>query len=174
MFSGKTERLIARLRQARAAGRRVAAFKHVIDDRYDATHLVTHTQDRFSALRARDAADIERTAADAEVVAIDEGHFFGRALVEAVRRMVAAGKTVVIAGLEYDAWGRPFEPMPSLAAMADDVIVRTAPCRRCGRPAHYSQRLVAVTSNLLVGGAEAYEPRCERCFEPILGPPPVE
>src|SRR5262249_61718435 len=129
--------------------------------------------DRSAPLRAGEAADIEGTAADAEVVAIDEGLFFGRRLVEAVRRMVVAGKTVVIAGLEFDAWGRPFEPMPSLAAMADDVIVRTAPCRRCGRPAHYSQRLVAVTSNLLVGGGEAYEPRGEQWFEPIPGPPPV-
>lgn len=172
MFSGKTERLIARLREEQAAGRRVAAYKHVIDDRYDATHLITHKQDRFEARRARDAADIERQAADADVIAIDEGHFFGKPLVDAVRRMVAGGKTVLIAGLEFNAWGGPFEPMPALAAMADDVIVRTAPCKRCGRPSHYSQRLVAVTSNLLVGGAEAYEPRCEACFEPLPGMPP--
>ncbi len=172
MFSGKTERLIARLRQEQARGRRVAAFKHVIDDRYDATHLVTHKQDRFNALRAKDAADIERTAADADVVAIDEGHFFGTPLIDTVRRLVAAGKTVLIAGLEFNAWGGPFEPMPTLAAMADNVIVRTAPCRRCGKPAHYSQRLVAVTSNLLVGGAESYEPRCADCFEPLPGAPP--
>jgi thymidine kinase len=172
MFSGKTERLIARLRQEQAAGRRVLAFKHVIDNRYDPTHLITHTQDRFAALRARDAAEVVRTAADADVVAIDEGHFFGPALVDAVRRMVAAGKTIIIAGLEFNAWGRPFTPMPELAALADDVIVRTAPCKRCGAPAHYSQRLVPVTSHLLVGGSEAYEPRCARCFEPLPGEPP--
>lgn len=172
MFSGKTQRLIARLCAAAGAGRRVLAIKHVIDDRYDATHLITHDEQRFPASRARSAAEIERLAADAETIAIDEGHFFGRELVAVVQRLLAGGRDVVVAGLEFNAWGRPFEPMPTLAAQADAVHTHTAPCRRCGEPAHYSQRLVPVATDLMVGGAEAYEPRCERCFESLPGDPP--
>lgn len=174
MFSGKTERLIARLRAARGEGRRVAAFKHRIDDRYDATHLVTHTQDRFDAQRATDAAEIERLASDAEVVGIDEGHFFGSALIDVVRRMVAEGRRVIVVGIDRDAWGRPFKPMPQLAAMADEAEQTTAACRRCGATARYSQRMVPVEANIMVGGAEFYEPRCERCFEPLAGRPPEQ
>ena len=55
MFAGKTERLIAFLREAQKAGRRVRAFKHAIDNRYDATHLVTHRNDSFPAVAVRDA-----------------------------------------------------------------------------------------------------------------------
>ncbi|MEE8169323.1 MAG: thymidine kinase, partial [Phycisphaerae bacterium] len=73
MFSGKTEQLIRRLTEAEQAGARVRAFKHVTDDRYDAIHLITHTQLRFPALRAANADDVERRREDANVVGIDEG-----------------------------------------------------------------------------------------------------
>lgn len=176
MFSGKTERLIARLRAADREGRRVVAFKHKIDDRYDATHLITHTQDRFNAQRAHDAAAIENApdTAAAEVVGIDEAHFFGLPLVETARRLRAAGKRVIIVGIDNNAWGKPFTPLPQLAALADEVIQCTAPCRVCGKPARFSQRMVPVTSNLMVGGAESYEPRCDNCFTPLPGHPPEE
>lgn len=174
MFSGKTERLIARLRAAQREGQRVAAFKHRIDDRYDATHLVTHQQDRFDARRATDAADIMQQSNSADVVGIDEGHFFGRPLIEAVRTLVAAGKRVIVVGIDNDAWGRPFTPMPQLAVMADEAIQATCPCRQCGAEARYSQRMVAVTDSLMVGGAESYEPRCAKCFQPLPGPPPAD
>src|SRR5438045_859765 len=106
MFSGKTERLIARLRAAQREGRRVVAFKHVIDDRYDATHLITHTQDRFPAHRATDAESIARLAGNAEVIGIDEGQFFGMDLVEMVARMAESGRRLIIVGIDFDVWGR--------------------------------------------------------------------
>lgn len=170
MFSGKSERLIARLREAQRRGLRVRAFKHVIDDRYDADHLITHTQDRFEATRAADAAAIERGAGDAEVIGIDEAHFFGAALVDVVRRLTAAGRRVIVVGIDRNAWGLPFEPMPALAAMADEVVQASAPCRGCGAPARYSQRMVPVMSDCMVGGAESYEPRCVAHFQPLPGP----
>jgi len=174
MFSGKTERLIARLRDARESGRRVAAFKHRIDDRYDATHLITHRQDRFEAQRAADAADIERQSRDAEVIGIDEGHFFGAPLIAVAERLVAAGRRVIVVGIDNDAWGRPFTPMHQLSAVADEVVLAVTKCTRCGADARYSQRLVPVESNLMVGGAESYEPRCRACFQPLPGPPPAQ
>lgn len=171
MFSGKTERLIARLRGAQGEGLRVVAFKHRIDDRYDATHLITHRQERFDALRAADAGEIERQAGAADVVGIDEGQFFGRGLVEVVRRLLARGQRVIIAGIDHDAWGRPFEPLPELAALADEDVLAAAPCTKCGADARYSQRMVAVNSDFMIGGAGDYEPRCEACFEPLSIPP---
>jgi thymidine kinase len=174
MFSGKTERLIARLRAAQRDGRRAAAFKHRMDDRYDAVHLVTHQQDRFEARRAADAAEIERLSAGADVIGIDEGHFFGPALLDVVRRLVGRGARVIVAGIDHNAWGRPFRPMPELAALADEVTLTAAPCRVCGAEARFSQRMVPVTTSYMVGGADAYEPRCARCFVPLPGEPPEE
>ncbi|HEY3246342.1 MAG TPA: thymidine kinase [Phycisphaerae bacterium] len=170
MFSGKTEELIARLRAAQRAGLTVRAFKHHIDDRYDPDHLITHRHDRFDALRVPDAEAIARHRQDAQVIGIDEGHFFGEPLVAVTRRLAAEGRRVVIVGLAHDAWGRPFAPMPQLAALAADVTCKYAPCCICGAVAVYSQRMVAVTDRCMVGGADAYEPRCAEHFQPLPDP----
>ncbi len=44
MFSGKSEELIKRIRRAQIARRRVQIFKHGCDIRYDATSIVSHSQ----------------------------------------------------------------------------------------------------------------------------------
>lgn len=171
MFSGKTEWLIHRLRREQAAGRRVRAFKHAVDVRYDAEHLITHTDERFPATRAADADALLELAGDAEVVGIDEGQFFGGALVRVVRELAARGVTVLVAGITHDAWGRQFEPIPQLAALADEQFLRQAPCAVCGRASPFTQRMVPVRDGQMVGGPEEYEPRCVEHFEPLPGPP---
>ena len=174
MFSGKTARLIARLRAAQRSGRRVGAFKHRIDDRYDADHLITHIQDRWPAVRVKGATDVIERCSQLDAIGIDEGHFFGRPLVGAVRELAEAGKRVIVVGLEYDAWGRPFVPIPQLMELADEVLHMYAACRVCGGQARYSQRMVPVDSNVMVGGADLYQPRCQRCFVPLNSPPPEQ
>ena len=64
--------------------------------------------------------------------------------------------------------------MPQLAEMADQVHCLYTACRVCGGQARYSQRMVPVDSNLMVGGAGLYEPRCLRCFEPLTSLPPEQ
>lgn len=171
MFAGKTEYLIARLRQAALHGQRVKAFKHAIDNRYDPTHLVTHTQDRFDAIPVPDADAVLTQAGDAEVIAIDEGQFFRNELVPIVEKLLDRGVTVLVAGISHDAWGRPFEPMPRLIAMADEVVPRESPCRVCGEPSPYTQRMTPVNTLHMVGGLDDYEPRCRAHFTPLPGPP---
>lgn len=171
MFSGKTECVIARLRQAVADGQSVRAFKHAIDNRYDPDHLVTHRRDSFTALRVPDAASILNQVEGADLVAIDEGHFFKTALIPAVRELLERGVSVIVAGISHDAWGRPFEPMPELAAMADEVETLEAPCRVCGKPSPYTQRLTPINTLHMVGGLADYEPRCAEHFTPLPGPP---
>lgn len=171
MFGGKTEYLIARLRQEQARGRRVCAFKHAIDDRYAPGHLVTHGGDRFDAVRVPDAATILELADGVEVVAIDEGHFFKLELLAVVRTLLARGRIVLVAGITNDSWGRPFEPIPQLAEIADEEILRQAPCRVCGEPSPYTQRMTPVTTVFMVGGLGDYEPRCAAHFQALPGPP---
>jgi thymidine kinase len=171
MFSGKTEYLIARLRQERSQGKCVKAFKHAIDDRYDPDHLVTHQGDRFDAVRVSSAAAILDLCDQAEVVAIDEGHFFTTALITVVKQLVERGVSVIVAGISHDAWGRPFEPIPQLAQIADERVVLQAPCRICGAPAPFTQRMTPVNTPHMVGGLDDYEPRCAEHFTPLPGPP---
>ncbi len=171
MFAGKTEHMIAWLRQEQAAGKTVRAFKHAIDDRYDPDHLVTHRGDHFDALRAPTAAAILDHCGAADVVAVDEGHFFRMALIPVVQELLQRGVTVIVAGITNDAWGRSFEPMPQLAALADDEVVLQAPCRVCGADSPFTQRMVPVYDPHMVGGLDDYEPRCAAHFEPLPGPP---
>jgi len=173
MFAGKTEELIARLRSAMEDGRRVAAFKHAIDSRYDPDHLVTHRHDRFDAVRVPSAEALEMAAAGFDVIGVDEGHFFGDPLIEAARRLCIAGKRVIVVGLENDAWGRPFAPMPQLAAEAMLVTLKRAACTVCGSAAMYTQRLVPVTERTMVGGLGEYEPKCAAHFQSLPGEPPA-
>lgn len=173
MFSGKTEHMIAELRREKARGQVVKAFKHSIDDRYDADHLTTHRGDRFEAVRVNSAVAIPDLCEGAHVVAIEEGHFFGLALIPVVRELLGRGVTVLVAGITHDAWGRPFDPIPQLAEMADEEILLQAPCRVCGEPAPFTQRMVDVNSAVMVGGVDEYEPRCAAHFTPLSTPPEV-
>ncbi len=171
MFSGKTARLIEHLQAARAAGRRVVACKHRLDTRYDPAHLATHDGRSFDAVAVADAGDILSAATGAEVVGIDEAQFFGGALVPVCQTLTGVGVTVIVAGIDHDAWGRPFPPLPELCRRADVVEPLHAPCTVCGRPATYSQRVVPVKDDEMVGGPGEYEPRCPAHFTPL--PPPA-
>ncbi|MBK8270475.1 MAG: thymidine kinase [Planctomycetes bacterium] len=176
MFGGKTERMIAVLREAVGAGKRVMAFKHVIDDRYDPEHLVTHRNETFDAIRVPNADAILKmvmngSGVKADFIAVDEGHFFKMPLIPVVKTLLEKGVSVIVAGITNDAWGRPFEPMPQLTEMADRVVVKQAPCRVCGNPAAYTQRITQINTLHMVGGLSDYEPRCGEHFTPFPGPP---
>lgn len=174
MFSGKTARLIELLSTARSAGRSVLAFKHTSDRRYSPDALATHDNRRFPAQPIADAARIESHAKAAEVIGIDEGQFFGLALVEICLRLREHGRRVIVAGIDHDTWGRDFPPLPQLKAIANNVELLHTPCRVCGSPARYSQRMIPVVDGQMVGGPEEYEPRCANCFVPLKSPHPTD
>jgi thymidine kinase len=167
MFSGKSEELIRRIRRAQIARQKVQIFKHKIDNRYDADHIVSHSEMKMPSQVVSTAKEIlERVDQDTEVVGIDEGHFFDMSLLEVVNALADRGVRVIVAGLDQDYMGRPFEPMPQLLAVAEYVDKTLAICMRCGAPANRSQRLVAATDRVVVGGSDEYEARCRRCFQP--------
>jgi len=166
MFSGKTEELIRRIRRAEIAKQRVTIFKPEIDNRFSPDHIVSHSDARFHATVVEDASKIIPLSADAQVVGVDEGQFFDVGLVEVAERLADEGKRVIIAGLDQDFRGQPFEPMPHLLAIAEYITKTLAICVVCGNPADRTQRKTAGAERVLVGASEIYEARCRRCFEP--------
>lgn len=166
MFSGKTEELIRRLRRAQIARMNVAIFKPKIDTRYARDKLVSHSTLSLESTAVTDAAEILKLAKNAQVVGIDEAQFFGMDLVKVSRELADQGKQVIIAGLDQDYRGEPFEPVPQLLAEAEYITKTLAICVKCGAPASRTQRISEESDRVVVGAQERYEARCRACFEP--------
>lgn len=169
MFSGKSEELVRRLRRATIARQTVQVFKPAADSRFGGPQrLVTRDQRELEAMAVADSAELrERLRFGVQVVGIDEAQFFDRGLVQVVQQLADCGVRVIVVGLDLDYQRRPFGPMPELLSVAEYVDKMHAICVRCGRPAHYSQRIAGGAEQLQVGDTEAYEARCRQCYEPF-------
>ena len=169
MFSGKSEELIRRLRRAQIARQRVQIFKPLIDNRFSDDHIVSHSEMRIPSENVKSSDElIARVGDDTEVIGIDEGQFFDGNLPAACNTLADRGKRVIVAGLDQDYLGRPFEPMPQLLAIAEYITKTLAICVVCGAPANHTQRLVHSSDRVLVGASGLYEARCRHCFDPHL------
>jgi thymidine kinase len=169
MFSGKSEELIRRLRRAQIARQKVQIFKPFVDNRFADGHIVSHSEMRIASEDVRNADELlERVHEDTEVVGIDEGQFFDARLPAVCNLLADRGKRIIVAGLDQDYLGRPFEPIPQLLAIAEYITKTLAICVVCGDPANHTQRLVASSDRVLVGATGLYEARCRHCFDPEL------
>lgn len=173
MFAGKSEELLRRVRRAQLAGLAVEVVNHALDSRHSAGYVASHSG---LSVRSRSASDVRELTElvrnrQLDLLAIDEAQFFGLELVPAVTNLARGGITVVVAGLCVTFDGRPFEPLPSLMALAEDVVKLTAVCSLCGEDAAYHQRVLShdvgdavVPTAAHVGGIESYQARCRRHF----------
>ena len=169
MFSGKSEELIRRLRRAQIAKRTVQIFKPKVDDRYCEDHIISHSEMRIPSVNLSSSRELlDQVRDDTEVVGIDEGQFFDLELPQVCNTLADQGKRVIVAGLDQDYLGKPFEPMPQLLAIAEYITKTLAICMVCGSPANHTQRLVASSDRVLVGAENVYEARCRHCFDPTL------
>jgi thymidine kinase len=167
MFSGKSEELIRRLRRAQIAKQRVQIFKPNVDSRFSDDHIVSHSDMKMKSQLVGKAAEIpELVDGRTQVIGIDEAQFFDLELVAVCNRLADMGKRVIVAGLDQDYRGRPFDPMPQLLSIAEYITKTLAICVRCGAPANRTQRTVSNAERVLVGATDSYEARCRLCFEP--------
>src|SRR5215212_8861216 len=172
MFSGKSEELIRRLRRAKIARQKVQVFKPDIDSRFSNNQIVSHSEMRHESANSRSAADIlAKMDPETEVVGIDEAQFFDNELVNVANVLARRGVRVIIAGLDQDYTGKPWEPMPQLLATAEYITKTHAICMKCGQPANYSQRTFQSEERVAVGAADKYEARCRMCFVPHADAP---
>ena len=172
MFSGKSEEMIRRLRRAEIAGQRVVIFKPRIDDRYDATDVVSHAGARMRAVAVGSVPELVSRAAGHDVVGIDEVQFLdaehrrGGARPRRprrARRRVRARPGFPAASVRADAGPArargvrrqaPGGLQPLWRSRDDD----STPRRR--DPAPYSGETI------VVGALDSYEARCRECHEP--------
>ncbi|MBL1215820.1 MAG: thymidine kinase [Ignavibacteriae bacterium] len=163
MFSGKTEELIRRLRRAMIAKLKVRIFKPIIDTRYSSNKIVSHSEQALPSTLVDSPHEILDLAEDAQVVGIDEAQFFNGDLADVCNELANRGKRVIVAGLDQDYTGVPFEPIPHLLAVSEYITKTLAICVVCGNPADKTQRKTASSERVLVGAADSYEARCRKC-----------
>lgn len=171
MFAGKTEELLRRVGRARLAGTQVEVVSHSIDTRGGHAQLLTHSG-RSEPARMMSRADelldlLEPGEELPDIIAIDEAQFFAAGLVAVIERLLQAGIQVEVAGLCVTYDGDPFDPLPALMAVAEEVVKLTAVCSLCGDDAAFHVRLLGGTAGdarrLLadnIGGTETYQARC--------------
>lgn len=167
MFSGKSEELIRRLKRGMYAKQKVVVFKPAIDNRYHKEKVVSHNGNAIEAITIKAAEEIfKQDLTGVDVIGIDEVQFFEHSVVDIAQELAEQGHRVIVAGLDMDFRGEPFEPMPQLMAVSELVTKLQAVCAVCGAPASRTQRLIngrpakADDPIIMVGADESYEPRC--------------
>lgn len=175
MFAGKTEELIRRITRIKYAKKDIIVFKPSIDDRYDKTDVVSHSQRKVKSIVVKNSEDIKQYIDTLEImpyaIAIDEAQFFDRGLIAIMEDLANKGTRVIVAGLDLDFRGEPFGIMPDILARAEYITKLHAICQVCGdlatrtqriidnRPAYYEDEII------LVSAKEKYEARCRHCHE---------
>lgn len=166
MFSGKTEELIRRANRATIAGQKVIVVKPEVDKRYSEDQVVSHNQNKMESIVVGSADQILLLTSEAKVICIDEAQFFDNGLIDVVNELANQGKRVIIAGLDMDFQGRPFEPIPQLLAIAEFITKLHAICVESGSMASFSERSVSEKDQVLLGAKESYQPKSRAFFKP--------
>ena len=172
MFAGKTEELIRRVNRIKYAKKDIIVFKPVIDDRYDKTQVVSHSNQRVDSIPIKDSSEVYNHLNHLPyAVAFDEAQFFDAGLIDVIDRLANSGVRVIAAGLDQDFRGEPFGIMPVLMAKAEYVTKLQGICMVCGAPATRTQRIINGhpadydDPTILVSAAEKYESRCRHCHQ---------
>ena len=169
MYSGKTEELIRRVRRAQFAKQKTQMFKPALDNRYHETNVSSHDQTMMQAIPLKSIHDVwTHLKADTQVIGFDEGQFLTQDFVQIAKDLAARGIRVIIAGLDMDWKGHPFEPIPTLMAIAEEVTKPRAICTVCGNLASYTQKLRGSSSQVEIGSQDNYEARCRLHFSPVI------
>jgi len=184
MASGKTRHLLTEIETLRRYGnRKIAVFKPRTDTRSgmsciksrrgdeDAAEEILATQpgELWPILRAKESA----AGCRFQIIAFDEVQFFPRnsGFFQLIKELMDDGYDILASGLAFDFRGEPFGSTPDLALLAEDRCMwMTSYCTKCGSRALYPQRIIDGvpahynSPQILVGGDETYEPRCDDHF----------
>lgn len=173
MFAGKTEELQRLARRAVQGGRRALRLIPAHDTRSNG-ELASHAGRREPAIPVRsDVLDFLSQVRDhrGDIVFIDEVTLFGPRVAGCVHQLVRHGTDAVVAGLNRDYRGQPYDSMMRLMGLADIVTTLTAVCVGCRADATHTHRISDAVERELIGGADLYEPRCRVCWLQVVRDP---
>lgn len=169
MFSGKTSSLEKDVKRFNIAKYKTIAFKPSVDSRYRKNEIVTHDLTSMNAILVKDIDELIKYSKELkpDVIAIDEIQFLSGSvdkIVSAINEFLEMGLTVIVAGLDMDFTGTPFEIVKELMPIADYLYKHHAVCVICGTDAWVSHRKTKDQERIKIGAAKEYEPLCRKCF----------
>lgn len=165
MFAGKSEELLRKMKRAEIAGLKALVVKPAIDTRGTVERICSRDGRCMDAISVRSSADILATAERYDVIGIDEAQFFDAGITDAVRALYAAGKRVIIAGLDTDYRDEPFGSTHLLMAIPEAEVVKLrAVCMRCRGEATRTFRKTKNDAQVVIGDADQYEALCYPCY----------
>jgi thymidine kinase len=172
MYAGKSSELLKRVLYLNHAGKKILVLKPHIDDRYDPNSIVTHNKLAHPAISVTDLELVKDNynlmPYNFHSVFIDEIQFFEtKEAVWFVEEGLRNGVNFVVAGLDQDSGGVPFETTARLLALGDSVIKLQSTCTICGAKATKTQRLSRAFDRIIIGAAGDYEPRCHEHWDTI-------
>lgn len=162
MFGGKTTKMLAALERFSYQNRKTILFKPDIDKRYSSGKVVTHKGQAHKSVLVSSGAEILKKSRNTDVVAVDE-MFMIPGSAQALLSLFKSGKTILVATLQLSsqpAGYTAFEEVKELLPWATSIEVCPAVCSKCNRDAYYTERLCKEEKEVLVGGAESYQPVC--------------
>ena len=174
MLSGKTNMTTEILERAGFARQEFRFFRASVDTRHEGSDSVSHSGRRIKAtvidstlppkLRVKIKADLEENGI--KIVAFDETQFFSDEIIDFTRELACLGIKVIVAGLDMDSNGKPFGPMPSILAIAEEVSKLKAVCEVCGKDASFTlwRGEEQKKQIIVIGGVEEYAPACRLCW----------
>lgn len=169
MFSGKTSSLEKDMKRFTIAGYSTLAFKPIVDTRYEKNEIKTHDNTVLQAILIDSIEDIVKYVEEKNpsVIGIDEVQFLGGKIDDilySIEKILEKDITVILAGLDMDFEGRPFEIVKELMPISDYLYKHHAVCVDCGTDAWVSHRKIRNTERVVIGATKEYEPLCRRCY----------
>lgn len=166
MFSGKTSKMLLHLEKYKHQHKMIAVFKPTIDDRYNVNNIVSHGGLTIPARVVGKGEDLLEALIDfadsgqkVDVVAVDEA-FMIPGISEILVYVFRLGVSIVVSTLDLSATGKPFKEVEKMMPWATSIEKCSAACTVCGQNAWYTHKKQLGGSEIEVGGAELYEPRC--------------
>lgn len=169
MFSGKTSSLEKDINRFAIAKYNTVAFKPRVDTRYSNQNIITHDNTITTGIAVNNIEDILKYCEEnnPEVIGIDEAQFLSgdvKDIVIGITELLSKDITVIIAGLDMDFEGMPFEIMKELMPVSDYLYKHHAVCVGCGTDAWVSNRKTKDQERLVLGASDEYEPLCRSCY----------
>lgn len=166
MFSGKSTELIRRIKLLQKINKSVLVLKPKIDNRYVENKISSHNYDTADCVVIEKLEEINIDEKNYDVIIIDEGQFFPDLLTIITYWTDNYNVNIIVAGLDGDFNRKPIGDILKLIPYADKCKKINSLCTLClnGTKAPFSHRTIQSEEQVLVGGADLYQPLCRKHY----------